>query len=1684
MAGIVTVTWAASAAHGRLAEVAELYVRPAARRRGVATALLEAAIAWARDQGCTVCRLAVGPDGELSHGVAGFFTAPRVRRRLSQGPRARGARRRPTRSEPARRLRRRRGRGGAVTPLAGPPREEGFSKDADKLIRRLSLVALLLSRHGRPATTAEIRQRVEGYALMTDDAFKRRFYEDRSELAGLGIGIVGDADGEGAGEMYCLPAAAYYLPAIELTADELSALAACLFVLEHRFAYASRCGWRCSASPTGGRSCSPRAAAPVTVLPRARGAARGRRPAQAAAGRRGRQDRGLHLLLDRPRRGASAHGRPLRPAAGRRRVVPDRATVTCARRSAPSACRACARGYASPPARPHDFSPPARFTIDDYLDRPPWQLGEPVGQATVRVTRRHGLVGGRPTSLAAARSSPATTADGGDGARRSAATPTGAASSARRLDSRRQLGLGAVHGRGGRGARAGGAARRAAGAARAARRRLAHPPSRRRSRCRPTRPRRRRPSRARRRVRPRAAPAPTWQVEADRFTRLATLMTYLHGVCRAAGGGDETPVPVTDVCAALDTTPAELRADVRLLNLVNFGGEGTLVWAEIKGATLVVTCDVASSAFARPARLSPLQVDTLLLAVEILGGQLPIEHGAALRSAAEKLRRARRAAPSAVAAGERLPTAEPILDAVNAAIGDHRLLDIEYWSEGSGDDHDAHRRALPAGAHARRVVLRRLVPALAWHAHLPRGHHQARGCCAASTSCRAPRSRSSSTAARACAARSATRRGARSVWYGPDVARWVAEREPTAAAPGGACLALQPYVDERWLTHELLRFGGEALPLAPPTPWRPCAGSSSGCSSGTLSAMHLSTIVVQILFAVQLPVCLYVGRAHGPAHRAAVLNWLVCGLARRHRLPAARRPDRARRLPRLPAGAARPRGGVTAPAAPDPALDGAAVGAPYVFSGRRCLTVGGDRASSRRRTACAEPRRSGRRPSPRRSTNRWARRRSRELAAGARDVAIAVPDASRDCPVAALLPPLLERLALAGAARRCRSRVVVGCGLHRTTTAGREGGARGRRGGRPAACRRRPGHEPDERAARQHAAGGAHLHERRGRARPTSSSPWASSSRTSTPASRAASRRWRSAAPARRRSPGHTTRSSSTSPACGSAGSTATPSRRRCARSPRATALRFAVNVVMNDGGGVAGVAAGDPAAVQRPLAADHGAGLDQALRAALRPRLAGVRPPRTRASTRRRARRPTWACRPARWWPGGLIVCCADLPLGVGDGPGETNFGALLAATGAPLDLVARGCVEPLGPGGQRAYMMAKLMTPLPRRRGRRAATALSSRASGCWPSAASTRRSPRSPRAGAEARVLALADGSTRGRARGLGARQARRRDATASELGGLAVRPPRTRGTTGKSDPTRRSMGSGFKIARLFGIDIAITPSWFIIFVFVPGRWPRRCSDRALVDGHALDRGRGRGAAALRLGARPRARPFARGPRPGHPGARHHPVDAGRRLDHRVRSRRARAARRCSPGSGPLSSLVHRRGVLASARARCPDLEHRPRRARLPRLHQHAPGRLQHAAGVSPRRQQGAPRRTVGVTHDVLKATALGGPRRPRDRLRHDRRSACFAARAAHRPRRLRRRHLARASSAGSWCRPRRWPAARAAPRAAWPACTVGSLMSLPPTWIPGDITLRKAANDYFLALNARCLPVQDDDGTSRG
>ena len=64
----------ASSAEDR-AEISELYVRPASRRRGVGRALVREALAYAQSRGCTEAHLLVDPENTavLSfYGVAGF----------------------------------------------------------------------------------------------------------------------------------------------------------------------------------------------------------------------------------------------------------------------------------------------------------------------------------------------------------------------------------------------------------------------------------------------------------------------------------------------------------------------------------------------------------------------------------------------------------------------------------------------------------------------------------------------------------------------------------------------------------------------------------------------------------------------------------------------------------------------------------------------------------------------------------------------------------------------------------------------------------------------------------------------------------------------------------------------------------------------------------------------------------------------------------------------------------------------------------------------------------------------------------------------------------------------------------------------------------------------------------------------------------------------------------------------------------------------------------------------------------------------------------------------------------------------------------------------------------------------------------------------------------------------------
>ena len=100
-----------------------------------------------------------------------------------------------------------------------------MAKDTEKLIRQLSLISFLMAER-RPVSALEIKQDVEGYSQMNDEAFARRFYADRAELDSLGIQLKVDKPAEGyyEAENYSLPPENFYLPAIEFTDEELGAL--------------------------------------------------------------------------------------------------------------------------------------------------------------------------------------------------------------------------------------------------------------------------------------------------------------------------------------------------------------------------------------------------------------------------------------------------------------------------------------------------------------------------------------------------------------------------------------------------------------------------------------------------------------------------------------------------------------------------------------------------------------------------------------------------------------------------------------------------------------------------------------------------------------------------------------------------------------------------------------------------------------------------------------------------------------------------------------------------------------------------------------------------------------------------------------------------------------------------------------------------------------------------------------------------------------------------------------------------------------------------------------------------------------------------------------------------------------------------------------------------------------------
>src|SRR5579864_2575848 len=535
-----------------------------------------------------------------------------------------------------------------------------MAKDTEKLIRQLSLISYLMAER-RPVTANEIRRDVEGYSVMNEDAFARRFYADRSELEALGIvlSVEKPVDGQVEQETYSLPPENFHLPPIEFTDQELAALHTALQLLDGEFAYAEplrlalqQISW--------GRPSPLSSPEQHTVALGITGLAGGHDLSQRLAK--------IETAIFRRKTIVFDYYTMERGELGARRVDPyqllfqggqfylvghshERKAIRVFRLS-----RIRGKvGYAT--KAEHDFQRPADFDPRAYANRIHWQFGEPIGIAEIWVGRRigwqverdfgrHGEV--RP--------------DGEDGdqifttsysdARQLIAWVLGLRENARILGPPellteftdrlellidRHTGAPQVSLELTDAAATPGASPEAADSEE-------------------------------------DGPHPDAAIRPERFARLVTLASIL-----IEGGRAGRRLDADELRRTLNVSEQELQEDVSLLNVVNFGAGTYVLYAEIgEDGSIEVDPEPYGDSFARPARLLPVEAKALIAAIDLIGEHIP---EGSLSSVRAKIVAALGEDP----AHEGLQVAPSggddatIAAVVSRAITEHRLLTFEYY---------------------------------------------------------------------------------------------------------------------------------------------------------------------------------------------------------------------------------------------------------------------------------------------------------------------------------------------------------------------------------------------------------------------------------------------------------------------------------------------------------------------------------------------------------------------------------------------------------------------------------------------------------------------------------------------------------------------------------------------------------------------------------------------------------------------------------------------------------------------------------------------------------------------------------------------------------------------------------------------------------------------------------------------
>jgi proteasome accessory factor BC len=671
-----------------------------------------------------------------------------------------------------------------------------MAKDTEKLIRQLSLISYLMAER-RPVTALDIKRDVEGYSGMNEDAFARRFYADRAELESLRIPLTVEKplDGVAEQENYSLRPENFHLPAIAFSDSELAALATALSLLDGEFAYAEPLRLALQ-QITWGRP-SPLAA------PDQRGVALGI-TASAGGHELSQCLAKIETAIFRHKTITFEYYTMERDELGPRTVDPyhllfrggqfyllgyahERAALRVFRLSR-------IRGKVAYATKAeHDFRRPTDFDPRAYANLAAWQFGEVVGSAEIRIAERiawllerhfgrYGEIreiegsGDRlfVTEYASERQLISWVLGLGENAQ-VLAPPELVAEESRRLallikrHTKPPKGIEhvdvaalaspiAVNGNGDHSSRADTA------------------------------------------IRP------------ERFARLVTLASILIEAGRAG-----RPLEITDVCTRLQISDGELREDIGVLNVVNFGGGSYVLYAEIdeEAGTIEVDPEPYSDNFARPARLLPVEAKALVAAIDLIGEHLP---QGSLTSARTKIVHALGEDP--MEQGLQVAHAgaddSDVSRVISKAIKSHQLLELDYYKENE-DEYSVRRvepYALingregwyvatfdPAKADMRHFRLDRIR-----RAELTRERFKPRPEVNPSADVDGwPRTGEVSAS-----------RIAR-VWISPERARWAREQRKVVGVWDDGSIAVElSFAGVDWLVREVLKEAGDAAVLDPP----------------------------------------------------------------------------------------------------------------------------------------------------------------------------------------------------------------------------------------------------------------------------------------------------------------------------------------------------------------------------------------------------------------------------------------------------------------------------------------------------------------------------------------------------------------------------------------------------------------------------------------------------------------------------------------------------------------------------------------------------------------------------------------------------------------------------------------------------------------------------------------------------